>query len=52
MEFDLFRNETEEPSLAEMTETAIKLLRKDDDGFMLMVEGIILGRLLNMPVVC
>ena len=39
MTYDLLRNETEEPSLAEMTETAIKMLQRDDDGFMLLVEG-------------
>lgn len=36
-EFD--RDETEEPSLAEMTETAIDALSLDKDGFFLMVEG-------------
>ncbi|MDI2589539.1 alkaline phosphatase [Psychrobacillus sp. NEAU-3TGS] len=36
-EFD--RAETEEPSLAEMTETAIDALNQDKDGFFLMVEG-------------
>ena len=39
MEFDLLRNQEEEPSLAEITEAAIKVLNNDDDGFMLMVEG-------------
>lgn len=29
----------EEPTLAEMTETALKTLEKDSDGFFLMVEG-------------
>ncbi|RHW38648.1 alkaline phosphatase [Lysinibacillus yapensis] len=36
-EFD--RVDTEEPSLAEMTETAIDALSQDKDGFFLMVEG-------------
>lgn len=36
-EFD--RIDTEEPSLAEMTETAIDTLSQDKDGFFLMVEG-------------
>lgn len=36
-EFD--RDETEEPSLAEMTETAIDALSQDKDGFFLVVEG-------------
>jgi alkaline phosphatase len=29
----------DQPSLAEMTETAIQILNKDEDGFFLMVEG-------------
>lgn len=33
------RDETEEPSLAEMTETAIDALSQDKDGFFLVVEG-------------
>lgn len=36
---ELHRGETEEPSLAEMTETAIDVLKEDKDGFFLMVEG-------------
>ena len=28
-----------EPSIAEMTEKAINILKKDEDGFFLMVEG-------------
>ena len=28
-----------EPSLAEMTETSIEILQKNDNGFFLMVEG-------------
>ncbi|MGG7059805.1 alkaline phosphatase [Clostridium tertium] len=32
-------NNEEEPSLAEMTEKAIEVLEKDEDGFFLMVEG-------------
>ncbi|WP_264875756.1 alkaline phosphatase [Vibrio agarivorans] len=40
-EFDLYREaETDEPSLADMTEAAIKVLQKNqDEGFFLMVEG-------------
>ena len=30
---------TNEPSIAEMTEKAIQILQKDEDGFFLMVEG-------------
>src|SRR5690606_12020247 len=36
---ELDRDETDQPSLAEMTEKAIEVLRKDKDGFFLMVEG-------------
>lgn len=35
----LDRKETNEPSLAEMTEAALNVLKKDKDGFFLMVEG-------------
>ncbi|WP_152655580.1 alkaline phosphatase [Oceanobacillus sp. CFH 90083] len=36
---ELHRNAEEEPSLAEMTQTAIDTLKNDEDGFFLMVEG-------------
>lgn len=36
---ELDRNVVEEPSLVEMTTTAIDVLSQDDDGFFLMVEG-------------
>ncbi|MFC2949222.1 alkaline phosphatase [Virgibacillus sediminis] len=36
---EVLRDEAEEPSLAEMTETAISTLEQDEDGFFLMVEG-------------
>lgn len=36
---ELDREETNQPSLAEMTEIAIDVLKKDKDGFFLMVEG-------------
>lgn len=36
---ELDRHRTKEPSLAEMTETAIQILQKDKKGFFLMVEG-------------
>lgn len=39
MSHDLDRDATKEPSLAEMTEIAIKKLSADKDGFILMVEG-------------
>ncbi|HOE14856.1 MAG TPA: alkaline phosphatase [Candidatus Saccharicenans sp.] len=37
--YDLDRDPTREPSLAEMTETAIKALARNKNGFFLMVEG-------------
>ncbi|MFD1452443.1 alkaline phosphatase [Oceanobacillus sojae] len=36
---EMHRNTEEEPSLAEMTQTAIDTLKNDEDGFFLMVEG-------------
>lgn len=39
MSYELDRVPQEEPSLSEMTETAIDLLSKKDNGFFLMVEG-------------
>ncbi|MBS4179504.1 alkaline phosphatase [Lederbergia citrea] len=36
---ELDRHATTEPSLAEMTEAALKILKKNRDGFFLMVEG-------------
>ncbi|WP_156291922.1 alkaline phosphatase [Oceanobacillus salinisoli] len=36
---ELHRGETEEPSLGEMTKTAIDILEEDKDGFFLVVEG-------------
>ncbi|MEI2401108.1 alkaline phosphatase, partial [Paenibacillus phytohabitans] len=36
---ELDRDETDQPSLAEMTESALDVLKKDKDGFFLMVEG-------------
>ncbi len=39
MSYELDRDHAAEPSLAEMIETAIDVLSKDEDGFFLMVEG-------------
>lgn len=39
LSYDLDRNQSTEPSLAEMTSKAIEILNKDKDGFFLMVEG-------------
>lgn len=36
---EMNREDTEEPSIADMTSKAIKLLSEDEDGFFLMVEG-------------
>lgn len=36
---EMHRTDTEEPSLADMTESAIDVLEEDKDGFFLMVEG-------------
>ncbi|WP_371925834.1 alkaline phosphatase [Halobacillus sp. A5] len=36
---EMERGETEEPSLSEMTSTAIQSLSQDEEGFFLMVEG-------------
>lgn len=37
--FDLERNSETDPSLTEMVEVAIKILRKNPSGFYLLVEG-------------
>ena len=39
MDYELDRVTTAEPSLADMTEKAIKILQKNNKGFFLMVEG-------------
>ncbi|WP_191253652.1 alkaline phosphatase [Kordiimonas sediminis] len=39
MSFEAQRDGTEEPTLTEMTEAAIKALSKDEDGYYLMVEA-------------
>lgn len=39
MAYDMDRDPSKEPSLAEMTAKAIEVLSKDEDGFFLMVEG-------------
>jgi alkaline phosphatase len=39
MEFDKKRNAALEPSIKEMTETAIKILERNPNGFYLLVEG-------------
>lgn len=39
MSYDFDRNHTLEPSLAEMTEKAIEILSRNENGFFLLVEG-------------
>lgn len=39
MAAELDRDKTNQPSLAEMTDSALKILNKNKDGFFLMVEG-------------
>lgn len=46
-ELDKDSDSTEEPSLAEMTEKAIRILRKNPKGFFLLVEGMPQHRIQN-----
>jgi alkaline phosphatase len=39
MDFEVHRNDTEQPSITEMTEKAIQILSKNPKGFFLFVEG-------------
>ncbi|CAG5131710.1 unnamed protein product, partial [Candidula unifasciata] len=39
MTYDIDRNRTKEPSIAEMTQKAIEILKKNKHGFFLLVEG-------------
>lgn len=39
MTYDLERNADTDPSLTEMVEVAIKILKKNPNGFYLLVEG-------------
>uniref|UniRef100_A0A146ZXB8 Alkaline phosphatase n=1 Tax=Fundulus heteroclitus TaxID=8078 RepID=A0A146ZXB8_FUNHE len=39
MRFDVFRNTSRDPSIVEMTEKAIQILRKNPKGYFLFVEG-------------
>ncbi|KAK7500573.1 hypothetical protein BaRGS_00008148, partial [Batillaria attramentaria] len=39
MEYELLRDKSQEPSISEMTAKAIEVLRKNDKGFFLLVEG-------------
>lgn len=39
LDYDIDRDPAEQPSLAEMTEKALEILSKNDEGFFLMVEG-------------
>lgn len=40
MDFNLDADRTKQPNLVEMTEAAIKILQKEENGFFLFVEGI------------
>jgi alkaline phosphatase len=42
MTFEYSRNNSKEPSLQEMTEKAIQILKKNPKGFFLLVEGSII----------
>lgn len=39
MDFNLDADRTKQPNLVEMTEAAIKILQKEENGFFLFVEG-------------
>lgn len=39
MQYELNRNNVTDPSLSEMVEVAIKILKKNPKGFFLLVEG-------------
>ena len=39
MQFEIGRNKSSEPSLADMTKKAIQILQKNKNGFFLLVEG-------------
>lgn len=39
MSYELERNEETDPSLTEMVDIAIKILKKNEQGFFLLVEG-------------
>lgn len=41
MEYEIERDPDNEPSLAQMTSTAIKLLKRNHKGFFLLVEGML-----------
>lgn len=38
MKFEVFRNTTRDPSIVEMTEKAIQILKKNPNGYFLFVE--------------
>lgn len=44
MSYDLERNSDTDPSLTEMVDVAIKILKKNPNGFYLLVEGKLLSR--------
>ncbi len=38
MQYELDKDETKEPRLVDLVEKALKILKKDDDGFFLLIE--------------
>lgn len=48
MRFDVFRNTTRDPSIVEMTEKAIQILRKNPKGYFLFVEDEYHGIFINI----
>ena len=40
MQYEIDKNKTAEPTLTELTQKAIKMLQKNDNGFFLLVESI------------
>ena len=52
MAYELARNNSQEPSLAEMTTKAIEILQKNDKGFFLLVEGEITWTFVVVVFVC
>lgn len=49
MMYDLERNAETDPSLTEMVDVAIKVLKKNPNGFYLLVEGDLSRRSLTWP---
>ena len=39
MQYELDKDTEKEPRLVDMVEKALKILKRDDDGFFLLIEG-------------